>query len=47
MKFYKDELKTYPHSRSLKGIEALARNRGISSGVKFAEGFYLNRCLED
>jgi LmbE family N-acetylglucosaminyl deacetylase/folate-dependent phosphoribosylglycinamide formyltransferase PurN len=47
MKFYKDELKDYPHSRSLKGIEALARSRGISSGVKFAEGFYLNRCLKD
>ena len=47
MKFYKSELKNYPHSRSLKGIEALAKFRGISSGFKFAEGFMLVRELVD
>jgi N-acetylglucosamine malate deacetylase 1 len=46
MKFYKKELRKYPHSRSLKAIEALARFRGVSSGVDFAEGFYLNRLIE-
>ena len=46
MKFYKKELRKYPHSRSLKAIESLARFRGVSSGVDFAEGFYLNRWIE-
>ena len=45
MKFYKSELKKYPHSRSLKAIEALAKFRGISSGFKYAEGFVLVREL--
>tara|TARA_E500000178_G_C16916091_1_gene704976 strand:- start:155 stop:829 length:675 start_codon:yes stop_codon:yes gene_type:complete len=45
MKFYKSELKKYPHSRSLKAIETLAKFRGISSGFKFAEGFILVRKL--
>jgi len=47
LKFYKKELRTCPHSKSLKAGEALARIRGVSSGVEFAEGFYLNRYLED
>jgi N-acetylglucosamine malate deacetylase 1 len=46
MKFYQKELRKYPHSRSLKAIESLARFRGVSSGVDFAEGFYLNRWIE-
>ena len=47
MKFYKSELKKYPHSRSLKAIEALAKFRGISSGFKYAEGFVLVREIEN
>ena len=43
MKIYKEELRKYPHSRSIKGIESLARYRGISSGYKFAEAFVLGR----
>lgn len=46
IKFYKKELRNYPHSRSLIGIKALARTRGVSCGVKFAESFYLNRLIE-
>jgi len=46
MKFYQKELRKFPHSRSLKAIESLARFRGVSSGVNFAEGFYLNRWIE-
>lgn len=46
MKFYQKELRKFPHSRSLKAIESLARFRGASSGVNFAEGFYLNRWIE-
>ena len=43
IKFYKDELRKYPHSRSIQSIKSLASFRGVSCGVKFAEGFYLNR----
>ena len=46
MKYYKMELRKYPHSRSIKAIEALARFRGVSCGVEYAEGFYLNRLVE-
>lgn len=46
MKFYKKELRKYPHSRSLKAIESLARYRGISCGVNYAEGFFVNRFVE-
>ena len=46
MKYYKTELRKYPHSRSLKGIETLARMRGISSGTKFSEAFLLVRELK-
>mgnify|MGYP001295561162 CR=1 FL=1 len=46
IKYYKKELRNYPHSRSLTGIKSLASFRGTSCGVKFAEGFYLNRLIE-
>lgn len=46
IKFYKKELRNYPHSRSITGIKSLASVRGISCGVKFAEGFYLNRFVD-
>ena len=46
MKYYKMELRKYPHSRSIKAIEALARFRGVSCGVEYAEAFYLNRLVE-
>jgi len=46
IKFYKEELKDYPHSRSINAIKALASMRGVSCGVNYAEGFYLNRFLD-
>lgn len=46
IKFYKDELRNYPHSRSIKSIKSLASYRGVSCGVEYAEGFYLNRYLD-
>ncbi len=46
IKYYKKELRNYPHSRSFTGIKSLASFRGTSCGVKFAEGFYLNRLIE-
>ena len=42
---YKDEIEKYPHSRSLKAINALAMYRGVQSGNNFAEAFYLARSL--
>ncbi len=45
MKCYKDELREFPHPRSLKGIEALAIYRGISCNLNAAEAFQQIRDL--
>lgn len=42
---YKDELRKYPHSRSLEGIEILAKYRGMESGIKAAEAFQVLRII--
>ncbi len=47
LKFYKSELRKYPHSRSLKATEALAKVRGVSSGCRYAEGFISVRKIID
>ena len=44
-KFYKSEIKNYPHSRSLDSLKILARYRGIQAGCEFAEGYNLIRSL--
>ena len=46
MASYKSELKKFPHPRSLKGIEVLARKRGMEAGIKYAEAFELIRLLK-
>jgi len=46
MQFYKSEIKTYPHPRSLKGIKIVSQFFGIQAGVKYAEGFELIRKVE-
>ena len=46
MNFYKSELREYPHSRSLKAIRSLASVRGVSAGLKYAEGFVLVRKIK-
>jgi len=43
MKEYSNELKEWPHSRSIKGIEILAQWRGLNAGVTAAEAFILTR----
>ncbi len=43
LSIYKDELRKFPHPRSLLGIETLARYRGMSCGCKAAEAFELIR----
>ncbi|WP_343203648.1 PIG-L deacetylase family protein [Pampinifervens florentissimum] len=40
---YESELRTYPHPRSVEGVEYLARLRGLQIGVEYAEGFKLVR----
>jgi LmbE family N-acetylglucosaminyl deacetylase len=42
---YRDELREFPHPRSLKAVEALARWRGASSGVSAAEAFCVGRLV--
>ena len=43
LKFYKSELKKYPHSRSIKGVKTFASFRGLASGFEYAEAFLLVR----
>lgn len=43
MKKYKAELRSFPHPRSLRYLEALARVRGGQSGLMAAEGFKVVR----
>ena len=43
MKYYKSEIKEFPHPRSLETIEVLAKKRGSEAGFKYAEAFELIR----
>jgi len=36
---YKTEIKKFPNSRSLKGIEILSKFRGMQNGLEQAEAF--------
>jgi len=45
LRIYESELRTFPHTRSLKAVEALARWRGATVGVEAAEAFILGRKL--
>tara|TARA_B100000795_G_scaffold270018_1_gene261907 strand:- start:2988 stop:3701 length:714 start_codon:yes stop_codon:yes gene_type:complete len=42
---YKSEMREWPHPRSLKNIEYLAKYRGSSIGCELAEGFILLRVI--
>ena len=46
LKCYRQELRNFPHPRSLEGVEILARHRGMETGVPAAEAFVLLRSLE-
>lgn len=46
MKVYRQELRDYPHPRSLKGIELNAQNWGMKSGLPYAEAFKVVRILK-
>lgn len=43
---YAEEMRDWPHPRSRKGVEALARWRGATVGCDAAEAFMLARCLQ-
>jgi LmbE family N-acetylglucosaminyl deacetylase len=40
---YEQELREFPHPRSIKAIQSLAIWRGATAGVEMAEAFYLGR----
>jgi LmbE family N-acetylglucosaminyl deacetylase len=46
IKLYKEELKSYPHSRSIKSIKSLSNYRGVQAGYKNAEAFNIIRILK-
>ncbi|MGC9506260.1 PIG-L deacetylase family protein [Baaleninema sp.] len=43
---YREELRDFPHPRSREAIEALARWRGATVGIRAAEGFVLGRRID-
>ena len=45
MQVYETELRAFPHPRSLKALDALARWRGATVGAEAAEAFVLGRKL--
>ncbi len=47
LSLYKDELRAFPHPRSLEGVEVLARFRGMEVGYEAAEAFEVLRELRD
>ena len=45
IKAYNDELRDFPHARSIESITALAKYRGASMGMTAAEAFKIERLL--
>ena len=45
LKIYESEMREWPHARSIRGIEALARWRGCSAGLEAAEAFFICRAI--
>ena len=43
---YQDEMRPWPHARSIEAVEHLARFRGSLIGVEAAEGFVVERIVE-
>lgn len=43
LRFYDVEMRPYPHPRSYEGVEHLARVRGMTVGVEYAEAFEIIR----
>ena len=47
LKRYKSEVKTFPHPRSVVGVNSLARYRGMQSYNKYAEAFKIVRLYSE
>lgn len=47
LKYYKSELKKYPHSRSTKGVKIYAQFRGMEAGLKFAEAYEIKKLVSE
>jgi len=47
LRAYEDEIRKYPHSRSVEAVRALARYRGASVGMSDAEAFTVQRILTE
>ncbi len=45
LRAYDEEMRPWPHARSLQAVEALARCRGASVGLEAAEAFVLERSI--
>ncbi len=43
LRLYEEEMRPFPHARSLEAIEALARTRGCAAGLPAAEAFVILR----
>ena len=43
---YQDEMRPFPHSRSLRGLRILAEKRGTEAGIELAEAFQVIRRVE-
>lgn len=43
LRLYEREMRNYPHSRSYEAVEALAKLRGVTAGVRTAEAFAVGR----
>jgi LmbE family N-acetylglucosaminyl deacetylase len=46
LEYYESEMRDWPHARSVKALESLARWRGATIGVDAAEAFILGRRIE-
>jgi N-acetylglucosaminylphosphatidylinositol deacetylase family protein len=45
LELYDSEMRDYPHSRSYKSVEILARYRGYAIGTELAEAFSVGRII--
>lgn len=43
LRLYEREMRAYPHSRSYEAVEALAKFRGVTGGIRAAEAFAVGR----
>ena len=46
LRCYHNEIKEYPHARSYTAVENLAKYRGNTIGVKYAEAFCVERLIK-